>query len=205
MVTNLYTPPPAPHWITDEQTFQAISRLLDTFVACSLKQTGSLPAIPYDETWLSPCLKLPVDSKPTGEAVWQPCLRCASSPIPEGLQKAFDIEIHAAFTAYFSSYWSEGIVVDSPWGQLHLIQLWNEQDEQMLGENLIGHLMMQKKKRLSPTLFFACGLAESVICIDNSSGKIVMELPGKAPHKVLANSMPEFLQQLQPTLIRYSD
>ncbi len=200
---------PAPDWLDDIPTFNALTDLFDRYVQLTQEATGHLPRLAFDPDWRSPCQCNAPETPVTATELplvcdWLPCLRPVLSPLAKGLGKAFEIPIHPALTSYYGSYWSEGLVVDSPWGELQLIQLWNEEDEAMLAQNLIGHLMVQRKKRLAPTFFIGCGENDIMVSLDNQSGHIVLERPGKAPVRQLAPSLADFLLAVTPTTRAYA-
>lgn len=84
---------------------------------------------------------------------------------------------------------------------LTLLQTWSEEDFQRVQENLIGHLVVQKRLKLSPTLFIATLESElDVISVCNLSGEVVKETLGTAKRITLSPSLAGFLNQLEPVL-----
>lgn len=75
-----------------------------------------------------------------------------------------------------------------------------------LQENLIGHLITQKRRRLTPTLFIASLDSEfEIISVDNINGQVILETLGQTTRRVLAGSLIEFLQQLTPVIKKQCD
>lgn len=68
-------------------------------------------------------------------------------------------------------------------------------------ENLIGHRVVQKRLKLSPTLFIATLESElEVISVCNLSGEVLKETLGTRKRTILSPSLASFLDQLEPVL-----
>ncbi|MCE1557925.1 SecY-interacting protein Syd, partial [Enterobacter hormaechei] len=64
-----------------------------------------------------------------------------------------------------------------------------------------GHLVTQKRLKLSPTLFIATLDSElDVISVCNLSGEVIKETLGTRNRDVLAPSLADFLTQIEPLL-----
>ena len=78
---------------------------------------------------------------------------------------------------------------------------WSEDDFRRVQENLIGHLVTQKRLKLPPTLFIATLEEElEVISVCNLSGEVCKETLGTRKRTHLASNLAEFLNQLKPLL-----
>ena len=105
--------------------------------------------------------------------------------------------LHAYYTTQFAGDMSGRFAGET----LTLLQTWSEDDFRRVQENLIGHLVTQKRLKLSPTLFIATQDNElDVISVCNLSGEVCKETLGTRKRTVLAASLTEFLTQLKPVL-----
>jgi SecY interacting protein Syd len=84
-------------------------------------------------------------------------------------------------------------------GPLSLIQLWNQSDFDRLIENLIGHLMAKQQARQPFTVFFATTDPDSelFLSVDNDTGKVLLEEPGKPPIREVESDLACFLDRLE--------
>ena len=81
--------------------------------------------------------------------------------------------------------------------QLSLVQVWSEDDFIRLQENLIGHLVTQRRLKLPPTQFIATLESEfDMISVCNLSGEVILETFGTTKRRVLAADTASFLSQL---------
>ncbi len=180
----------------------ALETLFNRFIARSKKFNNSLPYIEWDETWSSACITTLPDEQ--GKVQWQPTPR-TDDAIFSAIEKALNVKFHDDLIAFYSSFWSDGIICAHETGEISLIQIWNQDDEEMLKENLLGHAFAKIKNRLPLTLFVGCTNDDQVVCVDNTSGKVVLEKPGFAANKELADSLSQFLNDLTPTLKPYNN
>lgn len=166
----------------------------------SLTTENSLTAV-HDPEWVSPCELKQED----GETFWRPIAQ--SSPVSfDGLSNALEIPIHPDICHYYGSYWSGTLEANSEEGPVSLIQLWNEDDFERLISNLIGHALSKFRAKDDFTVFFATTESDSelFLSIDNETGNILLEEPGKRPLRVVDDNIHAFLNRLTPE-IRASD
>ena len=171
---------------------QALTEFIDATL--NIAESGLLSS-PFDTDWRSPS-ELRQDSDLT---YWKPVRQHAPVSF-EGLSHALELEIHADIKAYYASYWSGTLEADSSEGRVSLIQLWNAEDFDRLIANLIGHAMVKQKSRQGFTVFFANTDpdTEVFLSIDNSSGAILLEEPGKPPLRQVETDIRTFLRRLKP-------
>jgi SecY interacting protein Syd len=174
---------------------------LDFFIECSLK------AFPrqerwYDPDWPSPCECGAPFSGPDGEQriLWRPVRRHVPADDLAGLERALEIPIHQDIKDYYGAFWSGSLEATAPQGHVSLILLWNTEDADRLVENLIGHALAKRQARSPFTVFFACTEpdADTFLSIDNDTGRIVLEEPGRPPLRTVADSLETFLDTLVP-------
>ena len=174
---------------------------LDSFVARYLERVPNLHEI-HDPAWPSPCEVGEPWLGDGGERHirWQPTRRNPGGDDFAGLERALEKPIHPAVKAYYGRYWSGGLEAEAPDGHVSLLLLWSPDDADRLVENLIGHALAKRRARSPFTVFFACTEPESelFLSVDNDSGRVVLEAPGRKPLRVVADSLAEFLAVLEP-------
>lgn len=169
-----------------------------------LEDSGAALETDHDPDWPSPCERgQPFeDADGNPRTAWQPVSRwAAGAGAPNdfaGLAHALEVPIHEDFQSYFSSFWSAGLELQANDGHVSLLQLWNPDDRDRLIENLIGHVLGQRRARAPLTLFFACTEPDSdlILSLHNDSGAILLERPGQKPLRTVAPDLASFLQAL---------
>ncbi|MBO1254118.1 SecY-interacting protein [Alteromonas sp. 5E99-2] len=171
---------------------QSLTEFVEKFISLSSK---SKRTIEYDPEWPSICVDNTNIQK--GEnVIWTPKVqepKQSFSNVEEGLE----IRLHSDIKAFYTAFWSESLFVRSNGENYELLQVWNEEDFAILQENLIGHVLMKRRLKQAETLFI--GLADEddiIVSVNNEFGQVVLEQVGREPHKVLANSLPEFISGL---------
>jgi len=105
--------------------------------------------------------------------------------------------IHSYYTTQFAGDMAARFAGET----MLLLQTWSPDDFRRVQENLIGHLVVQKRLKLSPTLFIATLESElEVISVCNLSGEVLKETLGTRKRTILSPSLASFLEQLDPVL-----
>ncbi|MDX1451019.1 MAG: SecY-interacting protein [Oleiphilaceae bacterium] len=163
----------------------------------------SLPQARFQRPWPSPCINATQQQSDEVLYTWEAQPR--SAPIAfYDLEKALEVTFHSDIKAFYGSFWADSIPIEHPVVDALLLQVWNDEDQQRLFENLLGHAFARLKGRLPLTLFIACTHGDDMVCIDNESGQVVLEKPGYPAHKVIAESLESWLLQCQPCFDNYA-
>ncbi len=173
----------------------ALTHIMES--ALALTDEGFFTSL-YDEDWRSPAeLERFIDDR----SCWQPVRQ--DTPVDfSGLANALEQDIHPDIVEYYGSFWSGTIEAESAEGQVSLIQLWNNDDFDRLIQNLIGHALMKRRQKQPFTTFFANTEATSqlFLSVDNQTGRVLLEEPGKPPIREVEGSLTDFLNRLTPSL-----
>nr|WP_318383833.1 SecY-interacting protein [uncultured Enterobacter sp.] len=144
----------------------------------------------------SPCIV----SSTQDTVLWQP-QPFDTQPNVNAVERALDIVVQPAVHAFYSTQFAGDMPARFGDLTLTLLQTWSEDDFTRVQENLIGHLVTQKRLKLSPTLFIGTLDSElDVIAVCNLHGDVVKETLGTRNRTVLAPSVAAFLNQLEPVL-----
>jgi len=178
-----------------------VAEALDSFVARYLSAYPRLEEF-HDPQWRSPCeLGEPyADEEGEMRVLWQPLRRNTVSDDFAGLERALEVPIHPAIKTYYGRYWSGGLEARAADGHVSLLMLWNPDDVDRLVENLIGHALAKRRARSPFSVFFACTEPDSdlILSLDNDSGRVILEEPGRKPLRTVAESLGAFLETLTP-------
>ncbi|MCJ8320843.1 MAG: SecY-interacting protein [Colwellia sp.] len=183
--------------LTNSPLVKSLWKFANNFVEQHKKVHSCLPVVEIDESWPSVCQQTEQDEE---NIYWQPT-KSPDNLSFENIEAALEISLHQDFKIYFSTFFSESIDAESEDGKLSLLFAWNLDDFQRLQENLIGHVLMKKRLKQKTSLFFAVTDEEDMILsVLNDSGEVWVERVGCEPHKKLANSLSEFIDQLSPVI-----
>jgi SecY interacting protein Syd len=167
----------------------ALSSLFQEALALKEKKRFKAPA----DEWVSPC---EID-RDQNWVYWRPLAQ--THPVSfRGLENAIEAPIHPDISAFYSTFWAGPIETMSREGHVSLIQLWNEKDFERLVGNLVGHYLEQTRAKREFTVFFATTEPDSelFLSIDNASGQVMLEEPGKKPIKKIEHDIATFLGRL---------
>ncbi len=173
---------------------EALAKLVDALLALT---DDRLLQCPLDNEWRSPC-----EVYSTDEVTWWRPTRQSPAVDFSGLAQALETSIHPDICQFYSSYWSGTIEADSTEGRVSLIQLWNEEDFNRLIANLVGHALTKRRQKQPLSIFIANTDPDSerFLSIDNETGAVLLEEPGKPPLRKVETSLVTFLSRLTPKL-----
>ena len=156
---------------------------------------GGLPHRPWDPEWPSPC---ELGEPWNGEVYWQPVQRDVPGSMAN-VATGLDMELHPDLSAYFGHWYAGPLAFSFKGLRIEPVLPWNQIDFERLQENLIGHALMQRRLRLTPTFFLAATRLDShLISLDNQSGAVLFERVGRAENRKLAPDLATFLSRLEP-------
>ncbi len=183
----------------EQQLIHRINNFFKKYINLTAAETGTLPSTEHNPDWLSPCLQS--DRADPGQhqqiVHWQPVRRELNNDL-EGIEQALEIKLHPDIKTFFTSFWSDHVDAVFQNGNLTLLFIWNDEDMQALIKNQLGHVLDKRRNRLDASFFIACTDSDFIISIENTTGHIVLERPGSRPEKILAGSLTEFFDQLEP-------
>lgn len=180
-----------------QQTAAALRDFTTRYCQHWLQQAGHGPSSSDLYGVPSPCALEDREQR----VVWQPQPFSLPTTL-DAIERAVDIQLQPPITAFYTTQFAGDMQARFGEHQLTLLQVWSEEDFLRLQENLIGHLVMQRRLRQSPTLFIATtDSEEEIISLSNLSGEVILEQPGRKQRVVLAESLEIFLKSLQPVII----
>ncbi len=171
---------------------QALHQFTRHYVGLWQEKTG-LPPISHDLYGIpSPCIIRTGD-----ECVyWEPAKFTADTHL-QPVEKALDIQLHPDISEFYTQQFAGDMQAVFEGIQLSLVQVWSEDDFIRLQENLIGHLVTQRRLKLPPTQFIATLESEfDMISVCNLNGEVILETFGTTKRRVLAADTASFLSQL---------
>ncbi|MBI6548931.1 SecY-interacting protein [Xenorhabdus lircayensis] len=175
---------------------EALSDFTRRYIELWQEKTGFPPASSDLYGIPSPC----IERKGEGVVHWLP----QSFSIQEKLSKveaALEIRLQDSIHDYYMMQLAGDMTASFEGQNFSLIQLWSEDDFIRLQENLIGHLVTQKRLKLSPTVFI--GTTDSdmgLISVCNLTGQVILEQFGSHERTTLSADLASFLSVLNPVM-----
>lgn len=134
------------------------------------------------------------------EVTWKPVAREPMGDL-SGVEKGIELRLHEDISVFYGAQFSGDMAARFRELEFDLLQVFSEDDSLRLQENILGHLVMQRRLKLKPTVFIgALEAEEQVISICNLTGQVILETLGKTTRDVLAADVETFLQQLEPVV-----
>lgn len=180
--------------------FTALDALFTRYVNLTKLEHNHLPISAFDPHWPSPCDIH--DNTSDSIHYWKPTPR-QNDEVFSDLETAFEFQFPDSIKWYYGSFWSNGICVVHNDFSFNMIQIWNEEDEVQLKENMLGHVFAKIKNKQPITFFIGCTDGNDVVALDQKTGKIVVEKPGFKAHSIIAESLDSLLLNVDPTLDEY--
>ncbi|WP_455820100.1 SecY-interacting protein [Pseudomonas cerasi] len=134
-----------------------------------------------------------------GEEIWWLPQPFTLAKNLDGIERALDISLQPSITGFYTAQFAGDMVGTFAGHRLSLVQVWSEDDFVRVQQNLIGHLVMKRRLKHSPTLFIATLESElEVVSVCNLTGEVIIEQLGTQKRQVISPSIESFLISLQP-------
>lgn len=177
-----------------QDTTQALTDFTERYCALWQQECGHLPASEALYGIASPCISQTLDNN----IYWQPQPFTLARNL-QAIERAIDLRIQPAVTDFYTCQFAGDMNAQFNGRDLTLVQVWSEEDFIRVQENLIGHLVMKRRLKHTPTLFIATTESElEVISVCNLSGEVIIEQLGTKKREILAASLADFLMLIQP-------
>ncbi|SET11937.1 SecY-interacting protein [Thorsellia anophelis] len=179
----------------ENETTSALLELTNRFIVAWQEQVGSNPYNTVYDSMDSPCVQKFNDES---EVYWLPHKRRNTIKL-EGVERGMEMKIQNSVHDFYGSQYSGNISIVFNEQEYLLLQAWNEDDFIRLQENIIGHLVSQRKAKRQPSVFIGTTSDDDyVLSCCNLTGHVVIDRLSKKNQVVLAPDIATFLNQSTP-------
>ncbi|MFD1802002.1 SecY-interacting protein [Mixta tenebrionis] len=183
----------------NDQTAIALRAFTQRYCQQWQQQRGHLPFSKELYGIPSPCV---VEQRDDG-VIWQP-RPFDGEPHLAAVERALDLQLQPALVSYYTTQYAGDMPAMLDRQPITLLQIWSEDDFVRVQENLIGHLVMKRRLKQTPTLFIATTESDlDVISLCNLNGEVILETLGTPKRQILAANIQTFLNNLQPFSDRF--
>lgn len=180
----------------ESEVQQALRAFTSRYSAAFQAAHGTLPASEALYGVPSPCIVATGD----GQVQWQPAAWVGDTRL-SGVESALELVVQPAIHDFYTTQFAGDMPARFDNLPFTLLQAWSEDDAIRMQENLIGHLVTQKRLKLSPTLFIATLDDEmEVVSVCNLTGEVLHEKLGTRQRTPLSPSLALFIESLSPAL-----
>ncbi|XTZ40593.1 SecY-interacting protein [Salmonella enterica] len=180
----------------ENETSQALTDFTERYCDAWHSARGSWPQSKELYGVPSPCIITSLEDS----VLWQPKPFSGEQNV-NPIERAMGIVVHSAIHTFYTSQFAGDMGARFGAELLTLLQVWSEDDFRRVLENQIGHLVTQKRLKLTPTLFIATLDSDiEVISLCNLTGEVIKETLGTRQRMVLAPSLATFLKELKPVV-----
>ena len=115
----------------------------------------------------------------------------------ENVERAMELQLRPEAHQFYTTQFAGDMTAEWQGNALTLLQVWSLEDFTRLQDNLIGHLVTQKRLKLTPTVFLATTDSElDLVSLCNVTGNVFLEQFGSKKRTILSPSLSEFLTML---------
>lgn len=181
----------------NHKVMMALWEFSTRFVKAWQEKFASLPQAYGYADLPSPCM-LDMNSQNPDMTVWQPIKRVEHADF-YNIEQGIELILHDDIKAFYSGQFAADMTANFRGQSISLVQVWNHEDWVRLQENILGHLVMQKRLKHAPTVFIASTDDDmSVISICNVTGEVIREMLGTQKRVVLTGCLIDFIEELHP-------
>lgn len=178
-----------------EETTQALTEFTRRYCDLWERECGHPPASSELTGVPSPCTQETVQD----EIYWLPQPFTLAKNL-DAVERALELRIQPAVVAWYTAQFAGDMTATLAGQTFTLLQTWSEEDFLRVQENLIGHLVMKRRLKHSPTLFIATTSSElEIVSVCNLSGEVFIEQLGTSQRTPLAPTLEQFIASLTPS------
>lgn len=191
-----------PQSTQEQNVSKALLDLTLTYIKDWQQAYQSLPTVTELADEPSPCLEKALELSTTHKdlvpnGAWYVLPR-QQTILLDAVEKGIEIDIHSDIHAFYGSQYSADLTLTWQDKPFTLLQVWNDDDFMRLQENILGHLVTQKRLKLKPTVFIgALDSEKDIISICNITGEVLHERLGTNQRDILAPDIAYFLAQCE--------